>query len=244
MALRWAPKTKTEVVQRIIDWSGILNTDEIDTYTLDLTQGTVTFTTSQDDKTIVVDLASGLDGGLIFKASINTLAGKTYEQLVVMEIRPADVDTLPTLPSTSTKQTIINMAYEQASLSGYEFDHTPEEVISALRQLDAMMAQWASESIDLSYNFPPVFGEGDPADTSGIPDFAIMPAAISLALLIAPGIGKTMSSEARTTLIKGMTAIRAATATIPTRLLQRGTPRGQGQKPWSTWYPFINEVRP
>lgn len=142
------------------------------------------------------------------------------------------------MPSTSTKRTIVTMAYEESSLAGYEFDVTPEELVTALRRLDALMAEW-EPTIALGYNFPAVFGNGDLDDLSGIPDFAIDVAAKYLALRISPMMGKTYSAESRYALAAGMRDLRAKTAVVPVSTLPITTPRGMGNRYLSRWQPFI-----
>jgi|GEM_PF-1384111 len=141
------------------------------------------------------------------------------------------------MPSTSTKRTIVNMAYEEASLSGYEFDITPEEQVSALRRLDALMAEWRAQSINLAYNFPATFGAGGLDDPSGIPDSAVNVAAMQLAIRIFPMFGKRTSAETRYALAQGLNALRASTAFIPALNLPRGTPLGQGNRYSTLWQP-------
>ena len=130
------------------------------------------------------------------------------------------------------------MAYEEASLAGYEFDVTPEELSTALRRLDALMAEW-EPTIALGYNFPAIFGTGDLNDPSGIPDFAIDVAAKYLALRIAPMMGKTYSAESRYALAAGMRDLRARTVVVPTATLPRTTPRGTGNRWLSRWMPYV-----
>jgi len=129
------------------------------------------------------------------------------------------------------------MAYEEASLSGYEFDITPEEQVSALRRLDALMAEWRAQSINLAYNFPATFGAGGLDDPSGIPDSAVNVAAMQLAIRIFPMFGKRTSAETRYALAQGLNALRASTAFIPALNLPRGTPLGQGNRYSTLWQP-------
>lgn len=134
--------------------------------------------------------------------------------------------------TTTTKRTIVDMAYEECALAGYEFDVTPEETLTALRRLDSLMAAWQAQSIYIGYNFPPALGEGDLDDPSGIPDVFLDIVVMSLAMRIAPRMGKTISAETRTELAKQMSSLRAQTAIIPERPLARGTPAGSGRRQW------------
>lgn len=144
-----------------------------------------------------------------------------------------------TLPSTSTKRQIVEMAYEECSLAGYEYNVTPEELFSGLRKLDALMARWKVSSRDLSYNAPLQFGDGDLDDVSGIPDAAVEGTAISLAMAIAPAMGKQMSGESRARLNKAMSAISALCAKRPEQGWSRSTVAGAGNRRWAWGSPFM-----
>lgn len=243
MGLRWRSKTVDEVVVREINWAGQLNGDYIDTHSLTIEDGTLTLgTPTVGTEIVTVEISGGEEGTIVLLDQITTGDGRTLQQIITVEIVEATADDTPVLPSTATKKTILDMAFEQAALAGYTFDQTPEERFSMLRQLDGLMAAWQTQGINLDYNFPATFGQGDPDEASGIPDFALLTAASALAMRHAPGIGKTMSAEARANFNSGMIQLRAATAEIPNRKLQRRTARGAGGKPWSVWHPFIHEV--
>lgn len=137
----------------------------------------------------------------------------------------------PTPGFSSTKRQIVEMAYEECSLAGYEFNLTPEETFSGLRKLDAMMAEWTVSSRDLGYNMPTTFGGGDLDEASGIPDAAISGTAISLAMAIAPAMAKVMSAETRSRLSISMTVIRAMCAKVPrSQKWARSTVAGAGNR--------------
>jgi len=255
MTLWLRPKAPEEVDKREIPWIGPLDGATIASQTLTVIDGTVTLSDiaiadSLDAVTFTV--SGGLAGAdsrctaelSVLKSVVVTDDGRTLEMIAFQPVEVAQREDVPSAPSTTLKRTILDMAFEQASLAGYAFDQTPEERASWLRALDALMSAWETEGIRLDYNFPAVFGEGDENDASGIPDYAVRTAASALAQAGAPGIGKAMSAEARANYAHGMAQLRAATATIPERPLPRMTPRGSGQKPWSTWHPFFRSSPP
>jgi hypothetical protein len=145
-------------------------------------------------------------------------------------------------PSSATKADLLDLVFEECGRAGYEFDRTPGEDASALRRLDAMMAQWAAEGIGIGYNFPAVFGRGQPSDPAGIPDAAIDTVASWAAFRIAPGMGKSLSIESRKAMADGKAFLRAETSEIPWMLFPRTTARGIGNKPRGVWYPFEDQV--
>lgn len=255
MTIWLRPKAPDEVVKAQIPWIGELDGATITSQTLTVIDGTIVLSDiaiadSLDAVTFTV--SGGLsgpdprcDGELsILKCVIVTDDGRTLEMIAFQPVEVPQRDDIPSAPSTTLKKAILDMAFEQAGLAGYTFDQTPEERASWLRNLDALMAAWDTEGIRLGYNFPTVFGEGDENDASGIPDYAVRTTASALAQAGVPGIGKTMSAEARANFAHGMAQLRAATATIPERSLPRMTPRGSGQKPWSTWHPFFRNAPP
>lgn len=241
MGLRWASKSPTEVVERLINWSGLLNGDYIATHSLTVDTGTLTLdSVAFGTELVTVWISGGIDDEtVVLLDQITTGDGRTLQQIITIEVIEATIDTAPELPSTATKRTILDMMFEEAGLAGYVFDRTPAQDNSALRKLDGMMAEWEVQGIRLNYNFPSSFGQGDPDETSGIPDWAINAAALGAAFRVFPGMGKTASPETRAALNSGMILLRAQTAVIPNRGPADGTPRGSGNKPWSTWYPFI-----
>lgn len=235
-------KDENEVVDYRYDWSGRIGSiDPIVTHTLTVDPNTATTTTlsnaTQVGTVISFTLSGGANGETAFYLdTITTASGLTLEETLVIGIRSSAL--INAGPSTSTKRQIVQMAYENCGLASYEFDLTPEEYQAALRRLDGMMAQWEASSIYINYNFPIQFGGGSLDSPSGIPDNAVFAAAGGLALLIAPMFGKTISGEVRVQIASAMTALRASTAFPPQRVLQRNTPVGAGNKPWSIWQPF------
>lgn len=231
------PKKPSEDVVYYADWAKELPADAIRTFTLTVTAGTITLSEEQNAGIAVRFLASGGADGEVaeIENEIVTVEGQTLKKTLQLQIL---ADAVAIVPQTITKRTIVNMAFEEINLAGYEFDATPEEQFSALRRLDALMAQWKMSSLDIGYNFPAVLGGGDLDEDAGIPDLALNAVVTSLALRVMPSIGKTMSAETKAALNAGMIALRTWCATIPEMSLQARTPRGSGNKPWSTWNPF------
>lgn len=249
MTLWLRPKAPDEVVTAQIPWIGELNGATIASQTLTVIDGTVVLSDiaiADSLNAVTFTVSGGLtreprcDAELaILKNVVTTDDGRTLEMVVFQPVEVPQPQDAPSAPSTATKKAILDMAFERASLAGYTFDATPEERASWLRNLDALMADLETEGVRIGYNFPKVFGEGDENDAAGIPDSALRAVASALAQESAPGIGKTMSREARANFARSMAQLLAATAVIPGRILPRHTPRGAGAKPWSVWSPFF-----
>ena len=242
MTVSWGSKDPDEVRNLSYSWIGRLNGALIDSATLTVQSGTVTLSNvANTDTGISATISGGLDcetATIVSTIITDETEPQTLEQTFTIEVKE-NASTLG--PSTSTKRQIIEMAYEECSLAGYEFNVTPEELFSGLRKLDALMAQWQASSKDLSYNFPATFGGGDLEDYSGIPDAAINGAAISLAMAIAPAMGKQMSAESRGRLSSSMSVISAMCAKPSVQGWARNTVAGAGNRRWGWGYssPFM-----
>lgn len=237
--LVWPAKDPDETLSYGIDWTSALNGDPIVSATLVITSGGATISAfAFDETTCSVTVSGGLNCvPAFFTNTVTTAAGFIYEQLIELPILATG---FPVGVSTTTKQTLVKMAFEEIGLAGYEFDATPEEQSSALRRLDALMRvlQGPGNNIRLNYNFPGIFGAGDLSDPSGIPDAAIDATIQQLALRIMPAIGKSMSPETRVAWALNMNALRTAFVLVPQRQIPRTTAIGSGNKPFSTWSPY------
>ena len=143
-----------------------------------------------------------------------------------------------------SKRDIIQLAYEECGQAGYEFELVPEEYDSALRRMDAMLAEWLSLGVDLGYNFPTNGTHGTPEEESGIPDAAVNAVATQLARRIAPSIGKTLSAEANGAMAMAWTLLRSTYTKIPSMQLGRQTPRGGGNRGFVAGRAFFTNTLP
>jgi len=140
------------------------------------------------------------------------------------------------------KRQIIELAFSEAGIAGYEFGRTPEEVTDALTRLNAMMAEWKGmRGLDLGYE-QPHYGVGNADALSGIPHETLNVVASFLALRICPMMGAALSAEARGNLNRSLKLLESHYATIPTMPLQANTPRGAGISQGRLLSPFINET--
>lgn len=234
------PKAPGDALAYFIDWSKQLGSDVIDTFFVEVSQGAILIAAdpapANFGQFIRVVVSGGADGEIAqIYCYITTLNGQALSRTLSLPISSAAI---AVTPSTATKRAVVQMAFEEAGLAGYEFDATDAENASALRRLDALMAMWRTLYPGLNYNAPTVIGTGALADESGLPDDAINAVVTSLAYRIAPGIGKSMNAEARIAYAQAMNALRARYGRAVVRRLPAATPRGAGAKPWSTWQPF------
>ena len=244
MTISLGAKDPDEVKNYTYSWASQLQGSEIASATLSVDHGTAS----------LLNVANTLDGisftvsggkdcervSIVSRIVTNETDPQTLEQVFTLDIK-ANASALG--PSTNTKRQIVEMAYEECSLAGYEFNVTPEELFSGLRKLDALMAEWKVLSMDVGYNFPSTFGAGDLEDYSGIPDAAVQGAAISLAIAIMPAMGKAMGAETRARFSRSMDAVKAICATLPVMVRPRGVPRGAGNRIYGLWSPFLPSGR-
>lgn len=141
------------------------------------------------------------------------------------------------LASTTLKRDVVSLAFDELGLSGLEYDNSGDFPL-ALRRLDALMSEWSRSGLAVGYNQPVQFGTSNLNDPSGLPDDTVNVAAMALAQRLAPTIGKSLSAESRISLTQSMIQLRTIYSNIPERQYAAGTPRGAGNKPWSTWSPY------
>ena len=95
-----------------------------------------------------------------------------------------------------TKRAIIQSAYAELGVSTVRgFDLTPEDYQEGNQRLDGLMQRFYQQGYRLGYPSPATFGTGDLDDDSGIPDGANEAVYLSLALRLAPTLGKAVSME-------------------------------------------------
>lgn len=233
------PKAPADEVAYFLDFTKQMGADDaIATFTLVVTSGTVTL--KQPAENFGAFLRFIVEGGAdgetaLLTATVNTVLLQEFTREAQLYIASAATSVTP---STATKKTVLGFVFRAMGLADYEFNISPEEWAAALITMDAQMATWSTNGLQLNYNFPLTIGSSDLSDESGLPDDAILPVSGALAFAIAPAIGKSLSKEQTIVSTQGMNALRARYMPTPERPIPWGTPRGAGQKPWSVWWPY------
>jgi hypothetical protein len=143
---------------------------------------------------------------------------------------------------TWTKQDLIHQAFEEIGVAAYTFDLSADQLQSALRQLDAMMAAWNARGLRLGYPSPSTTGGSALTDSSGLSDLAVEAVYMNLALRLAPPLGKTVSPELKANAKQSLDALFARAAVPPERQLPADVPAGAGNKRWrSGGSPFLDD---
>lgn len=140
-----------------------------------------------------------------------------------------------------TKRDIVEQAFEEIGLASYVFDLQPQQLDSALRRLDAMMATWNAKGIRLGYPLPSSPADSDLDQEIGAPDSAIEAMYLNLAIRISGGFGKTVSPDTRNAARRAYNEIVANSAMpIEMQIGNETIPSGAGNKGWRYYNdPFL-----
>lgn len=128
------------------------------------------------------------------------------------------------------KRQLIDEAFAELTLQGFEFDTTAEEQQTALRRLDAMMATWEGRGIRLGYALPSSPDASDLDQDSGIPDTAAEAVFLALAVRIAPGFGKQVPTLTLTNARNAFEPLQFAAARPQAQPMPSTMPLGAGNK--------------
>lgn len=130
---------------------------------------------------------------------------------------------IPVSETGIPKSDLIGMAYEACRLAGHNFDRTPEESESALRQLETMMKSWPWNALGYFYS-------QNEADLCNLDDSVLEGVANALALRVMTTNGKAIPDSFRPVATQSINYVRAKAATVPLIGFAPGTVRGAGAK--------------
>jgi hypothetical protein len=139
-----------------------------------------------------------------------------------------------------SKRQFVAAAFEEIGLASYAFDLQPQQFESALRRLDAMMASWNALGIRLGYPLPssPQFSDLDAE--SEVPDSANEAIITNLAIKLAPGYGKQVMPDTKSTAKETYNTLLSRAAAPLEQQLPGTMPSGAGNKPWRVYDdPFL-----
>jgi hypothetical protein len=138
-----------------------------------------------------------------------------------------------------TKRQFVEGAYEELGITSYDFDLQSEDLESAMRRLDSMMAEWNAKGIRLSYPLPGSPLDGDLSEPSQVPDSANEAIITNLGIRLAPQLGKTVAIETKATAKAGYNTLLARASYPPKMQFPSTMPRGAGNKPRFTSSTFM-----
>ena len=140
-----------------------------------------------------------------------------------------------------TKREYITQALEEIGLANYVFDLTPEQLQSALRRLDTMIAQWNGYGIRLGYPLVNDPSDADLDTVTMVPDFANEAIITNLGVRLAPSYGKVVMPETKSQARDGYKTLLQRFAMPPEQQMPGSLPRGAGHKDPET--PYIRPPR-
>lgn len=139
-----------------------------------------------------------------------------------------------------SKRQFVAAAFEEIGLASYVFDLSPEQLQSALRRLDAMMADWNGKGIRLGYPLPGSPQDSDLDEPTLVPDSANQAILTNLAIRIAPSYGKVVMPETKAVAKDSYNTLLQRATMPPEQQLPATMPAGAGNKPWRVYdNPFI-----
>jgi len=132
-----------------------------------------------------------------------------------------------------TKRQLINDAYEELGLANYVYDLQAEQLQSALRRLEGMMAEW-EDKMTLSYPF----GSNIDEDTL-LAENTTTAIVTNLAIRLAPTVGRVITPATKSAAKSSYATLYGAYSTIP-QMQKRPVNSGAGQKPFDQYDNFLN----
>lgn len=142
-----------------------------------------------------------------------------------------------------TKKEYISQAFEEIGLAGYIYDLEPEQLESALRRLDSMMAGWNANGIRVGWPMSTGNNSESIDMPAPVPDAAIEAIYTNLAIRIAPAFGKTVSADLKQIAhFAYLNMSKILDSKLPERKIYQSLPRGAGYKGGGR--PFIGTPEP
>ena len=139
-----------------------------------------------------------------------------------------------------SKRQFVAAALEEIGLASYVFDLQPEQLQSAMRRIDAMMADWNGKGIRLGYPLPNSPQDSDLDEPTLVPDWANEAIITNGAVRLAPGYGKVVMPETKAVAKDSYNTLLQRATMPPEQQLPATMPAGAGNKPWRVYdNPFI-----
>jgi hypothetical protein len=139
-----------------------------------------------------------------------------------------------------SKRQFVAAAFEEIGLASYVFDLQPEQLQSAMRRIDAMMADWNGKGIRLGYPLPNSPQDSDLDEPTLVPDWANEAIITNGAVRLALGYGKVVMPETKAVAKDSYNTLLQRATMPPEQQLPATMPAGAGNKPWRVYdNPFI-----
>lgn len=133
------------------------------------------------------------------------------------------------------KRDFVTAAFEEIGYASYVYDLMPEQMQSALRALDSMMATWDAKGISVGY---PLSSSPELGEDTQVPDYANEAIYSNLAIRLAPRFGKIVQQETKQIAKQAYNALLSKATFPPEMQYDANLPSGAGNK--SIDKPFVS----
>lgn len=130
-----------------------------------------------------------------------------------------------------TIRQFVESALEEIGQAAYIFDASPDQLLSAAKRYNAMLAEWNAKGVRLGATLYTNPNDIDLDAASNVPDLANEAIITNLALRIAPMYGKTPMPDTKLTAKRSYDTM-LATFSQPIEMQLGEMPAGAGNKPW------------
>lgn len=131
-----------------------------------------------------------------------------------------------------SKRQFVEAAFEEIGLASYVFDLQPQQLESALRRLDAMIADWNGKGIRVGFPLSVSPQQADLDQQTYVPDMANQAIITGLAVRLAPSYGKQVMPGTMAIAKSSYDTLLAKAAMPPEQQFPDTLPSGAGNKPW------------
>lgn len=128
----------------------------------------------------------------------------------------------------TTKRQIITEAFNFIGLAPVVYDLSPEQLESARRQLDSMMATWNAKGIRIGFPLSINPDSGDLDEEINLPDGCLEASYMELGKRLAPTYGKMLTPDHKSQAREAYQAMLAQLVTMPKMHMPSGFPLGAG----------------
>jgi len=144
------------------------------------------------------------------------------------------------------KSDLIRQALAKLAVTGYDYDIDPEEVRTALIELESMMTEWDGQGIRVGYQLGITPEEANSSEVAGSYDWARNAIVCNLAVRLAPNYGKQVPPELALNASQALGRILTANPVLPEVPYSNRMPRGSGNtlrgRPISRFYRTAEQI--
>lgn len=142
-----------------------------------------------------------------------------------------------------TIRQFVESALEEIGQAAYIFDAAPDQLLSAAKRYNAMLAEWNAKGIRLGATLYTNPNDIDLDAASNVPDLANEAIITNLAVRIAPMYGKSPMPDTKLTAKRSYDTM-LSTFSQPIEMQLGEMPAGAGNKPWRYDDAFTPDASP